>query len=273
MSPVVVSGALDDGTSGLWGIKRFGGIAMVQEPSQALIDGMPQSVLEYVEVDQVLPSTEIGAVLGRLSQEPPEPRGIEEEVLTTRMAAEAQITLGNSAFQEGIMELGTPTPFTYPECHGVLMRLSEGLLSRFRCHTGHAYTDSALLSAVMEATGDLVWQVIRSFEEAVMLLTHMGQHKQAAGALAQAEAFFAKARELEQRARRFRRTVLHHESLSGDHLGRLPEEDLQRTRLQPSCRYRNWPRMSICRSMSRRSSRHCDAVKVCPCWSARSTMR
>jgi two-component system chemotaxis response regulator CheB len=78
-------------------------------------------------------------------------------------------------FAEG--QLGTPTPFTCPECHGVLLQVSEGLLSRFRCHTGHAYSDSALLSAVMETTGDMMWQVIRSFEEVVMLLTHIGQHR------------------------------------------------------------------------------------------------
>jgi hypothetical protein len=78
----------------------------------------------------------------------------------------------------------------------------------------------------MEATGEMMGQVIRSFEEAVMLLRHMGQHKQAAGAAAQAEACFAKARELEQRSRLFHHTVLHHESLSGDNLGRRPEEGL-----------------------------------------------
>src|SRR3954465_10223325 len=32
---VVLSGALDDGTSGLWSVKRLGGIAIIQEPNDA----------------------------------------------------------------------------------------------------------------------------------------------------------------------------------------------------------------------------------------------
>jgi two-component system, chemotaxis family, protein-glutamate methylesterase/glutaminase len=63
------------------------------------------------------------------------------------MAKEVQIASENNAFQKGIMEVGTLTPFTCPECHGALVRIAEGKMSRFRCHTGPAYTDSALLKA------------------------------------------------------------------------------------------------------------------------------
>jgi len=60
----------DDGTSGLWSIKRRGGIAIVQEPNQARFESMPRTALAYVEVDHHLPATEIGALVGRLVQEP-----------------------------------------------------------------------------------------------------------------------------------------------------------------------------------------------------------
>jgi two-component system chemotaxis response regulator CheB len=46
---VVLSGTLHDGTSGLWSIKRFGGIAVVQKPEEAKFPEMPRNVLEYVE--------------------------------------------------------------------------------------------------------------------------------------------------------------------------------------------------------------------------------
>ena len=46
---------------------------------------------------------------------------------------------------------------------------------------GHAYTDNALLEAVMESTGEMLYQVIRSLEEGVMLLDHMGRHLEHAG--------------------------------------------------------------------------------------------
>jgi two-component system chemotaxis response regulator CheB len=46
---VVLSGALDDGTSGLWSVKRMGGIAIIQSPDDARFDSMPKSALEYVD--------------------------------------------------------------------------------------------------------------------------------------------------------------------------------------------------------------------------------
>ncbi len=224
---VVLSGLLDDGTSGLWSIKRLGGTAIVQQPNQARFESMPRSALEYVEVDHNLPSQEIGALLGRLVDEQPGPKVLLEADLEKRMNIEVKIAAEDGAFQKGIMELGTLTPFTCPQCHGALVKIAEGKMSRFRCHTGHAYTDNSLLESVMESTGEMLWQVIRSFEESVMLLKHMGQHLQNAGDLDRAETFFAKSRELERRSKTFHEAALEHESLSGDNLGQQPEDQLR----------------------------------------------
>ncbi|HSV12705.1 MAG TPA: chemotaxis protein CheB [Tepidisphaeraceae bacterium] len=221
---VVLSGFLDDGTSGLWSIERLGGITVIQEPNEARFEDMPRSALEFVNVNHTLPSTQIGALLGRLVTEPhPATKGPKHADDKERMQKEIQIAAEDSAFQKGVMKLGELTPFTCPECHGVLVRIAEGKMSRFRCHTGHAYTDSALLEAVMESTGEMLWQVIRSFEESLMLLNHMGNHLKKAGDPDRAETFFAKARELEKRSRTFHAAALEHESLSGDNLGQQPE--------------------------------------------------
>lgn len=221
---VVLSGALDDGTSGLWSIKRLGGITVVQRPNQARFESMPRSALEYVEIDHNLPSAEIGALLGRLANEQRVSEVAVEPDTKTRMAKEIRIAAENGAFQKGIMELGALTPFTCPECHGALVKIAEGKMSRFRCHTGHAYTDNALLEAVMETTGEMLWQVIRSLEEGVMLLKHMGQHLQDAGDPTRAKIFFAKAHDIEKRSKTFHAAALDHESLSGDNLGQKPED-------------------------------------------------
>ena len=66
---MILSGTLGDGTAGLTAVKQCGGIAVVQEPSDALYPGMPQSAIEHVAVDHVVPIAELGALLGRLVRE------------------------------------------------------------------------------------------------------------------------------------------------------------------------------------------------------------
>ena len=63
---VVLTGMLDDGTSGMWSVKRLGGISIVQKPEDAAYSSMPESVLEHVNVDHVLQLSEIGPLLNTL---------------------------------------------------------------------------------------------------------------------------------------------------------------------------------------------------------------
>jgi two-component system chemotaxis response regulator CheB len=199
--------------------RPLGGIAVAKKPKQARFESMPQNALEFVEMDYVLPSTKIGALLGRLAnQQHVTPVAIDSNT-RIRIGTEVKIAAEDGAFQKGIMKLGSFTPFTCPECHGALVRIAEGKMSRFRCHTGHAYSDNALLEAVMESSGELLWQVIRSLKEGVMLLNHMGKHLQEAGNRQRAKTFFAKAREIEKQSKTFHDAALKHESLSGDNLG------------------------------------------------------
>ena len=63
---VVLSGTLDDGTAGLWWVKRYGGLAIVQNPADALFPGMINSVLEHVKVDHIVNIAQMGDLLGQL---------------------------------------------------------------------------------------------------------------------------------------------------------------------------------------------------------------
>ncbi|MCU0518702.1 MAG: chemotaxis protein CheB [Oscillatoria sp. Prado101] len=67
---VVLSGNLQDGTAGLQAVKMRGGVAIAQNPAEALYSGMPRSACQNVAVDGVLPVSEIAAVLVRLASEP-----------------------------------------------------------------------------------------------------------------------------------------------------------------------------------------------------------
>src|SRR5215211_7793813 len=123
---VVLSGALHDGTSGLWSIKRLGGIAIVQDPYEAEYASMPRSALEYVEADYRVRSKEIAALLTRLAREQPIEEMIAgndtEDNIEQRIAKEVQIAAGTNLSQKSILELGELTPFACPDCHGALVK-------------------------------------------------------------------------------------------------------------------------------------------------------
>jgi two-component system, chemotaxis family, protein-glutamate methylesterase/glutaminase len=127
---VVLSGALDDGTSGLWTIKRLGGVAIVQQPNDARFESMPLSAIKQVEIDYTLPARKIGPLVARLAAaDPPEKVRVSPDV-RKRAGVELAIAAGGGAFQKGIMDIGELTPFTCPECHGALVKLKEEKMTR-----------------------------------------------------------------------------------------------------------------------------------------------
>jgi two-component system chemotaxis response regulator CheB len=167
---VVLSGALDDGTAGMLAVKRCGGIAIVQNPSEALFPGMPRSALEYAEVDYCLPLDEIGPTLARLTREPiplsaaQSGRAADDAPdFDTRMAA-----LEADAMDDDTRP-GQPSPFGCPECGGVLWERADDTLARYRCRVGHAYSPETLLAAQTEAHEAALWSALRALEEKAQL--------------------------------------------------------------------------------------------------------
>jgi two-component system chemotaxis response regulator CheB len=213
---VVLSGLLNDGTSGLWSVKRLGGLGIIQEPNDACFPSMPLNVLEYVEVDHILPALQMGSLLNTLVSKSVDKRPTLPKKQLELLKMEVVIARQDNAFQMGIMDMGPLTPFTCPECHGVLVRLVEGKLVRFRCHTGHAFTASALLSEVTKSVEDTLWQAMRGLEETTMLLDNIGKHFKKQGFKDAAALFFDKSRMTSKKAKSLHDSVFTQELLSED---------------------------------------------------------
>jgi two-component system chemotaxis response regulator CheB len=94
---------------------------------------------------------------------------------------EVRIAREDNAIEAGIGDIAEPSAFACPECHGVLLRLKEAHPSRFRCHTGHAYTADSLIAAVNEGIEDALWNAVRALQEGRLLLEHLQQHLRESG--------------------------------------------------------------------------------------------
>ncbi|MGB4400374.1 MAG: chemotaxis protein CheB, partial [Daejeonella sp.] len=67
---MLLTGYLNDGTSGMEAVKKCGGICIVQDPDDADYPDMPQNALNQVEVDYCMPVSQMGGLLRELVQNP-----------------------------------------------------------------------------------------------------------------------------------------------------------------------------------------------------------
>jgi two-component system chemotaxis response regulator CheB len=168
---VVLSGALDDGTAGLQTIKEQGGIAVVQDPKEALFPDMPQNALAEVAVDHVVPKAEIAPLLARLAAEPaadtPAPMRPELQKETEIEAIHMKTPDDDKP--------GQPSVYGCPECGGVLWEMHDGEILRFRCRVGHGYSSEGLLSEQTEGLDVALWTAYRSLQENASLAKRLAE--------------------------------------------------------------------------------------------------
>ncbi|HEX5279444.1 MAG TPA: chemotaxis protein CheB [Micropepsaceae bacterium] len=166
---VVLSGGLDDGSAGLYAIKRAGGLAMVQDPSEAEVPSMPRNALQHVAADYCASAEKIGEMLPILLRQAPVremPAMSEDTRLEVELAADERNQLD-------VTQLGPPSPYTCPACSGSLMRIGNAQPVRFRCHTGHAFTVMSLDDEQREKVENAAWSAIRALQEHALLLQEM----------------------------------------------------------------------------------------------------
>jgi two-component system chemotaxis response regulator CheB len=211
---IILSGALDDGTAGLWVVKDFGGTAIVQDPLEAEVKSMPESAMRNVEVDHCMSVREIIDYL--ITTVGHQKFENEEEVMKKDKKTEDEIKIAaeDNALDINIMKFGELTPFTCPECHGVLTALTDEKIKRYRCHTGHAFSADSLLDALTENIEESLYNAIRGVDESIMLLNHMGDHFAEINQTKIAALYFKKAKEAYDRSLLMRQAVIKHEHLN-----------------------------------------------------------
>jgi two-component system, chemotaxis family, protein-glutamate methylesterase/glutaminase len=168
---VVLSGALDDGTAGLRAIRRCGGVAVVQQPSDAAFPEMPTAALRRTAVDHVAAARAIGPLLARLIRE----NAGETPEIPFDIRLETAIAAQELGSMEANQQLGQPSPFSCPECRGVLWEIDDGGVLRYRCHVGHAFTAEAVQSDQSRCTEELLWTLLRNHRERAALADRMAE--------------------------------------------------------------------------------------------------
>ena len=170
---IVLTGSLDDGTAGLLAVKRYGGIAIVQDPEDAMHPDMPRSALTYAEPDYCLPLDEIAPALVRLVQNDSNPESGGGPSGSTGPMDRMEENL--EEMEEGDAPEG-PALSACPACGGVVLELRDGNMLQFQCRVGHRYSPESLLAQHAENVDTAMWVALRSLEEHAALSKRMANH-------------------------------------------------------------------------------------------------
>ncbi len=151
---VVLTGELDDGTAGMWEVKRRGGVAVIQNPEEAAFPSMPLSALREVEAEYIVNIAEMGALLTRLASQ-------EREYNGTQMAStnvDPQLT-----------------DLRCPDCRGPVWELPRDKGTEFRCRVGHVFSAKSMLSEQFAAQEQALYGAVNSLEEGASLATRLAK--------------------------------------------------------------------------------------------------
>ncbi len=151
---VVLTGYLDCGTAGMLSIKARGGLAVVQDPSDATVPEMPNSVIKHATVDRIAKLDGLASLLSSLTREE---------------AGEWPAHLRREVLQIEGSQLGGPAELVCPACHGKLTESDLGGFQMFRCHVGHAFSLKSISTTQAEEVERSLWAAVRALDEASAL--------------------------------------------------------------------------------------------------------
>jgi two-component system chemotaxis response regulator CheB len=174
---VVLTGLLNDGTTGMLAIQRSGGISIVQDPNEAEFPDMPLSVLNTMEVDHCISLGEMGEVISGITRTTREEKPAPEDVIIESQIAERIVV-----DYDHVRQLGEKSIYACPDCGGGLWEINkggpgQGKVDRYRCHIGHSYSERDLVIKQGETFEATLWTALRMMEERRNLLKKLeGDH-------------------------------------------------------------------------------------------------
>jgi len=228
---VILTGLLDDGTSGLMVVRDQGGSAIIQDPDDALFSAMPKNALEQVPDAYVLPLSSIPELLVSLvAEELPEMTPLRtgqshdpaEDI--SAIKKETRISELNMSEIGNDDRLGRPSTFGCPDCGGVLWEIQENGFLRFRCRVGHAYTARHLGAEQRHAIETALWAALRALEESASLYRRMADRADQSNNERTAEQFQNRASNTDDNARVLREFLLNVNRVEDERIFQEEEE-------------------------------------------------
>ena len=154
---VILTGRLNDGTAGLFEIKRRGGIAIVQDPRDATYPEMPRSAAAHVALDYCVPLAEIPQLLIELVDGKDGKDVAMASILSKQSEQKSEATTTE--------HFDRPLTITCPDCGGALRKSEVGSIIKFGCHIGHTYTAEIMAMAQFEDMEKTMRAAVRCLNE------------------------------------------------------------------------------------------------------------
>jgi two-component system chemotaxis response regulator CheB len=202
---IVLSGTLDDGSTGLRVVRRHGGTAIVQDPAEALFGQMPRNAMASAQPQHVAGIAEIARLIeGHVRSTSTE--GGDEGM--SRKEVEKVSPNGDEAPVGARDAPGDPTGIACPECHGVLWAATDDESPDFRCRVGHTFSAESLLAAQSSSVEAALWAGLRALEEQASLAHHLASKAERRGDLHSAARFRERAEDAAQHASQMEAVLL-----------------------------------------------------------------
>ena len=191
---IILTGLLDDGTTGMLAIKRSSGTCIVQDPNEAEYPDMPLSVLNNIEVDHCIALSKMGDAITEILKTTPDEIPAPPDVIIESEIAERVVV-----DYENVKQIAEKSIYACPDCGGGLWAIKKenGKADRFRCHIGHSYSEKDLVVKQGEILESTLWIALRIMEERRTLLKKMEEDNNKRGLVRMATSYQQKGEDIQ----------------------------------------------------------------------------